>query len=304
MSYLKRFLLAFLFLMSLTANSLAKDLADAPLLKVLTTTNIVNDLVLQIGGDKIQVESLMGAGVDPHYYKATFNDMRKLARADLVFYSGLNLEGRMIDVLENLGATKPTIALADSLSLQDLIVEDETTDPHFWFDIKLWIQAAYGVNFQLGKALPAQKAYFEQRTESYILELEKLHAWAKQQIASIPEQKRLLITAHDAFEYFGKAYGIEVLGLQGINTTSEMGLADLRKVKNIAKERNIQAVFVETTVSDRTIQALIAGSSAEGHQIQLGGHLYSDALGTEKSGHDSYIKMFQHNINTLVKALQ
>lgn len=306
---MKRSLLArSLFFLHILAVSLLSfgqsSLAFGDKLNVLTTTNIVNDLVLQISGDKIKLESLMGPGIDPHYYKATFGDMRKLAHADLVFYNGLNLEGRMESVLINLSATKPVIALSDSVDPHALISENGVIDPHFWFNIKLWIQAAYGVNHQLSKVLPEHKDYFHQRTQDYIKQLEELDAWVMEQMESIPTEQRVLISAHDAFGYFGSTYNMEVLGLQGINTTSEFGLADLRILKDIVKTRNIKAVFVESTVSDRSIQSLISGVQAEGHQVRLGGELLSDALGTEKSGNDTYIAMLRHNTNTLVEALK
>ena len=271
---------------------------------VLTTTNIVNDLVVQIGGDKIQVESLMGPGIDPHYYKATFSDMRKLAHADMVFYSGLNLEGRMETVLENLSAMKPVIALSDSVDPDALISENGIIDPHFWFSAKLWIQAAYGVNHHLAQKVPEHRDYFNQRTEDYVKQLEELDQWIAQQIETIPQSQRILISAHNAFGYYGMAYNIEVMGLQGINTTSEFGLADLKILKDLIKQRNIKAVFVESTVSDRSIQSLISGLRAEGHALKLGGELLSDALGTKKSKTDTYLSMMRHNTKTILRALK
>lgn len=273
-------------------------------LNVLTTTNIVNDLVAQIGGDKIHTESLMGPGIDPHYYKASFGDMRKLAHADMVFYSGLNLEGRMENVLENLAAMKPVVALADSVDPDALISENEVIDPHFWFSTKLWIQAAYGVNYHLSQALPQQRDYFQQRTDAYVNELEALDQWIAQQIEQIPQNQRLLISAHNAFGYYGMAYNLEVMGLQGINTTSEFGLADLKLLKDLIKQRNIKAVFVESTVSDRSIQSLISGLKAEGHSIRLGGELLSDALGKQGSNTHTYLLMMRHNTQTLVEGLK
>lgn len=246
---------------------------------VISTTNIVHDLVKEIGGEKIQAESLMGPNIDPHYYRASFGDMRKLSRADLIFYNGLGLEGRMQDVLKNLSAFRPSYALSQFIDDQLFIVEQSVYDPHFWMDARLWKQAARGVAQTLIHHLPEHQDYFTQRLEHYLNELEALHNWITQQIKTLPEAQRLLISAHDAFGYYGAAYGLEVMGLQGINTTSEVGLKDLRLMKDIIQQRQVKAVFVEASVPDRAIKSLIAGIKAEGGDLKLGGKLLSDALG-------------------------
>lgn len=271
---------------------------------VISTTNIVHDLVKEIGGDKINAEALMGPDIDPHYYRASFGDMRKLSRADIVFYNGLALEGRMEEVLNNLKSLKPTYALSDFVNASLFIEENTIPDPHFWMDARLWQQAAEGVAKTLIEHLPEHQAYFNQRLGQYLIELDELHHWVGQHIQIIPEKQRLLITAHDAFGYYGAAYGIEVMGLQGINTTSEVGLKDLRLMKDIIKQREVKAVFVEASVSDRTIKSLIAGLKAEGSHVKLGGKLFSDSLSPQNTDAGSYISMMRHNTLTLVEALK
>lgn len=273
-------------------------------LKVVTTTNIVHDLVQQIGGDQIETTSLMGVGIDPHYYKATFGDMRKLAHADLVFYNGLGLEGRMQSVLENLASLKPVIPVSSFLNQDDLIYEQGVIDPHIWLNVRLWIQAAKGVQITLSENRPELSDYFADRTEAYIKELHELHIWIGEQINKIPQNQRILITAHDAFSYYGVSYGLDVMGLQGINTTVEFGLNDLRLLKEVIKQRQVKAVFMEPSIPKRSIESLIAGVKAEGTPIQLGGSLLSDTLGDKKQGTDTYIGMLRYNTNTIVKALK
>ncbi|WP_029935036.1 metal ABC transporter solute-binding protein, Zn/Mn family [Thiomicrospira pelophila] len=294
------------YLIQLTALTLSLSFTSALMAKpnVVTTTNIVLDLVQQIGGDQIETTSLMGVGIDPHYYKATFGDMRKLAHADLVFYNGLGLEGRMQSVLENLVSLKPVIPVSSFLNKEDLILEEGIVDPHIWLNVTLWIQAAKGVQATLTEQLPEQANYFSARTDAYIKELNDLHAWIGEKIMTIPQNQRILITAHDAFNYYGVSYGLDVMGLQGINTTVEFGLNDLRLLKEVIKRRQVKAVFMEPSVPKRSIESLIAGVKAEGGQLKLGGELLSDTLGDRKQGTDTYIGMLRHNTNTIVKALK
>lgn len=293
-------------LLKLTTLAITLSFASALMAKpkVVTTTNIVLDLVQQIGGDQIETTSLMGVGIDPHYYKATFGDMRKLAHADLVFYNGLGLEGRMQSVLENLASLKPVIPVSRFLNKDDLIHEEGVIDPHIWLNVTLWIQAAKGVQATLTEHLPEQADYFSKRAEAYIQELDDLHRWIGKQIMAIPQNQRILITAHDAFNYYGISYGLDVMGLQGINTTVEFGLNDLRLLKEVIKRRQVKAVFMEPSVPKRSIESLIAGVKAEGGQLTLGGELLSDTLGDRKHGTDTYIGMLRHNTNTIVKALK
>jgi manganese/zinc/iron transport system substrate-binding protein len=291
-------LIPFLLVLSIPFNPLVAQPS------VISTTNIVHDLVQEIGGDKINAEALMGPDIDPHYYRASFGDMRKLSRADVVFYNGLALEGRMEEVFDNLKSLKPTYALSNFVNSGLFIEENTVLDPHFWMDIRLWQQAAKGVDRTLIERLPEHQTYFNHRLSQYLVELDELHHWIGQQIQMIPEKQRLLITAHDAFGYYGAAYGIEVMGLQGINTASEVGLKDLRIMKDVIKQRDVKAVFVEASVSDRSIKSLIAGLKAEGHDLKLGGRLYSDALSDNKTEANTYIGMMRSNTITLVEALK
>jgi manganese/zinc/iron transport system substrate-binding protein len=275
--------------------------ADAPL-KVVVTTNIIEDLVAQIGGNKIQLSALMQTGIDPHYYRATFGDMRLLARADVVFYNGLGLEGRMQNVFNNLSAIKPVFALSDAFP--NPIFEQGVADPHIWLDVRIWRLAAHYVRSQLSQLRPQHDAYFLQRWQAYDQQLAELDEWIKQQLQAIPHTQRVLISAHDAFGYYGAAYDIEVMGLQGINTTAEYGLKDINQLKQIIKSRQIKAVFIESTLPKRSIQALIAGIEAEGGHLTLGGELYTDSLGEADSPAPNYIAMMRHNTRTLVEALK
>lgn len=271
---------------------------------VLATTNIVGDLVHNIGKDKIKVQSMMAAGVDPHSYKPTFGDMRKLAHADIIFYNGLHLEGRMDDVLDALSKLKPVYSLTKPLNKDELLWHEYVIDPHIWFDVKLWQEAAKEVTLSLSEQLPEDSAYFEDNLAKYLIELNELEEWIFIELAKIPAQQRILVTAHDAFSYFGRAYGVEVIGLQGINTISEFGLNELRTIKDIIKENSIKAVFPENSVSDRSVQALMLGAKAEGYHLEMGEELFSDTLGTQGSGAETYIKMFKHNITTFVEAMK
>lgn len=270
--------------------------------KVVTTTNIVYDLVKQIGGEHLELHALMGAGIDPHYYRATFGDLRRLSRADAVFYNGFALEGRMESALQNLKASRPVIALADAI--EHPIYEGTTVDPHIWLDVGLWRQAAQLVYRSLAELFPQYQAEFKANHLRYDEELAQLDLWIEQQIASIPRPQRLLITAHDAFGYYSLAYDIEVMALQGINTTAEYGLRDLNRLKEVIKERRVKAVFVESTLPKRAMRALIEGVNAEGGQISLGGELYTDALGARDTPQGNYIGMMRHNTQTLVEALR
>jgi manganese/zinc/iron transport system substrate-binding protein len=271
---------------------------------VISTTNIIHDLVENLAGNQLQTEALMGPHIDPHYYKASFGDMRKMSRADLIFYNGFELEGRMQSVLENLAALKPTYALASFIPESKILFENQVADPHFWHNVQLWRITAEGVYNTLSKHFPQYQAEFKQNFERYDQQLIKLDEWIRSQISSVPPEQRVLITAHDAFGYFGEAYEIEVLGLQGLNTTSELGLKDLRLMKDIITQRNVKAVFVEASVPARTIEALIAGVQAEGGHVKKGGELLSDALGSPSSQTGTYIGMMQHNTQTLVEALK
>jgi len=268
-------------------------------LQVTTTTGMIADLVENIGQDKVKVQSLMGVGVDPHLYKATQGDMRKLSRADIIFYNGLHLEGKMQDIFDKLARKKTVVAVTESLSHSDLIQYDALHDPHVWFDIALWQQVADKVAEVLAKKDAKNAAFYQRNLGAYQQQLANLNQWSKAQINQIPKNNRVIITAHDAFGYFGKAYGFEVMGLQGISTAGEFGLQDIKQLKDVIVQRDIKAVFVESSVSPKFIESLVKGVQAEGKTLKIGGELYSDAMGPTGSGADDYIGMVQHNIRTI-----
>lgn len=276
-------------------------------IKVTTTIAQIGDIAKNIGGDKVQVESLMGPGIDPHLYQASQGDLRKLSNADIIFYNGLRLEGRMGDILNKMSKDKPTIAVAESIST-DLLLNDEEEagklDPHVWFDISLWLHAVEEVKDSLIELDEENATYYEKNAEEYIQKLEELDAYAKEQIATIPEESRVLVTAHDAFKYFGEAYGMEVTGLQGLSTDAEFGLNDVRSIVDLLVERNIKAVFVESSISEDSINAVVKGAESRGHTVVIGGELYSDAMGAEGTETGTYLGMFRHNIDTIVAALK
>jgi manganese/zinc/iron transport system substrate-binding protein len=274
-------------------------------LRVTVTTGMIADLVRNVGGEHVEVTSLMGPGVDPHLYKASEGDISKLNNALLIFYNGLNLEGRMSDILVKLARKKPTIAVSEKIS-EDLILDDYQghADPHIWFDVALWIKAVEVVRDGLIEADPSRRAAYERNAAEYRKRLEELHSWAKAELAQIPKEQRVLVTAHDAFSYFGNAYEIEVVGLQGISTDAEYGLADIQRLVTLLVERKIKAVFVESSVPKRSIEAVVQGSNARGHQVVIGGELYSDAMGEEGTPEGTYIGMFRHNVLTIAKALK
>lgn len=286
------------FLYSLIGIGLFSTSAFAQL-NITTTTGMIADLVENIGQDKVKVQSLMGVGVDPHLYKATQGDMRKLSRADIIFYNGLHLEGKMQNIFEKMARKRTVIAVTESLSKSNLIKYDALHDPHVWFDITLWQQVADKVAETLSQQDSTNRDFYQQNLVSYQQKLQKLNAWTKTEINTIPEANRVLITAHDAFGYFGKAYGLEVMGLQGISTAGEFGLQDIKQLKDVIVERDIQAVFVESSVSPKFIESLVKGVQAEGKNLVIGGELYSDAMGPTGSSADNYLGMVEHNVKTI-----
>jgi manganese/zinc/iron transport system substrate-binding protein len=277
-------------------------------LNIVTTTSMITDLVKNIGGDSINIQGLMGSGVDPHLYKASEGDVSKLVNADIIFYNGLHLEGKLVEVFDKMGsATKTPIALANQLDETTLIGSDyfaSNYDPHVWFDIDYFKQFAEKVAIVLSEKDPKNKAVFEANKVSYISKLERLQNNVKSIIETLPKDKRILVTAHDAFNYFGKAYGFEVVGLQGLSTATEAGVQDVQQLAAFIIEKKIKAVFVESSVPKRTIEALQAAVKSKGHDVEIGGTLYSDALGNAGTVEGTYIGMFAYNVNTIVNALE
>jgi manganese/zinc/iron transport system substrate-binding protein len=288
--------------------SCKNETKDNGKLNVVTTTTMITDLVKNIGGDSINVQGLMGSGVDPHLYKASEGDVTKLTNADIIFYNGLHLEGKLVEVFEKMGsATKTPIALADQLDKNTLIGSDyfaSNYDPHVWFDINYFGLFAEKVAQVLVEQDPENAEFYTKNMTSYLMKLKTLHEKMDAKIAELPEDKRILVTAHDAFNYFGKAYSFEVVGLQGLSTATEAGVQDVQKLAAFIIEKEIKAVFVESSVPKRTIEALQASVKSKGHDVEIGGTLYSDALGTTGTIEGAYIGMFEYNVNTIVDALK
>lgn len=274
-------------------------------LKVTSTISQIGDIVKNIGGDYVDAESLMGPGTDPHLYQATQKDMSKLDEAEIIFYNGLHLEGKMGEIFEKMQQEKPTRAVTDGIPRERLIKEGEDAyDPHVWFDVELWQYAVDEVVKGLSEVDKEHADEYKANGERYKEELAELDEWAKESLAEIPEKSRVLVTAHDAFNYFGNAYDIEVEGLQGLSTESEYGIKDVQNIVNLLVDREIKAVFVESSISERSINAVVEGAKKSGHDVRIGGELYSDAMGEEGTEAGTYIGMFKHNINTIKNALK
>jgi manganese/zinc/iron transport system substrate-binding protein len=274
-------------------------------LKITATIGMIADVAGEIGGGHVEVTGLMGPGVDPHLYKASQGDILKLEKADLILYSGLHLEGKMTDIFEKMSRSRHVQAVTDGISEAQLRkVQGDSHDPHVWFNVRLWIHAAGTIRDALVKADPAHLADYQKNAKAYLAKLEELDRYAKEQIASIPEAGRVLVTAHDAFGYFGDAYGIEVVGLQGISTAAEYGSKDVTMLRDMLVDRKIKAVFVESSVPKKSIEAVIEGARKRGHEIRIGGELFSDAMGEAGTPEGTYIGMVRHNVDTIVKALK
>ena len=276
-------------------------------LKIVTTTGMIADAVMNIAGDSVEVEALMGPGVDPHLYKATQGDLKKLTSADVILYNGLLLEGKMGEILEKLSRIKPVIAVAEAVDQEKLLgspIYENAYDPHVWFDVQLWKSVIGAVSGALVQYDSLRSSYYQQNTLEYLQHMDSLHLEVVQNIGSIPQEQRVLITAHDAFEYFGRAYGIEVRGLQGLSTLSEFGLKDVTDLVDFIIQRNIKAVFVETSISERSIQAVVEGCRKKGHEVVIGGSLYSDAMGEAGTPEGTYLGMVRANVQTITGALK
>ncbi len=276
-------------------------------LKIVTTTGMLGDAVAFIVSTKAEVVSLMGPGVDPHLYKATFDDLHQLEEANIIIYNGLHLEGKMGEVLEKLSRTKPVVPVAEQLD-ESLLIEVDATgkavDPHVWFDVSLWATIVNIIGASVSELDQQNGDFYKARAEKYADSLKVLHAWVDSSISTIPSERRVLITAHDAFGYFGAAYQIEVKGLQGISTVSEFGLKDVRDLVGFIVDRKVKAVFVESSIPKRSLEAVVSGVEQRGGSLIIGGTLYSDAMGQKETPEGTYIGMVEHNVNTIVKALK
>ena len=276
-------------------------------LHVVATTSIIADTIKNIGKEHLAVEALMGPGVDPHLYKASPGDISMMNKADLILYNGLHLEGKMSDVLEKLGRKKSTYAIAQPIPKEKLLypsVGEGLPDPHIWMDVKLWVQTIEPLAKRLGELDPEHKLDYIKTAEVYKKQLEQLDQESRQKVQTIPIGQRILITAHDAFRYFGKAYGVQVLGVQGISTESEAGLKEINGLVGLIVQHHLPAVFIESSVSPKNVEALLEGAKSRGATVKLGGELYSDALGEKGTPEGTYTGMIQHNVKTIVEALQ
>ncbi len=278
--------------------------------RVVCTTGMVADMVRNIGGRHVVVQSMMGPGVDPHLYKANPGDVRLLTSADVVFYSGLHLEGRLAELLEKLDRWKPTYAVTDGLkhsdpsSLRPMPGTEGVYDPHVWFNIALWARCAEYAAQKLISLDPSRADDYRRNAAEYIARLKALDEECRKRLAEIPKERRVLVTAHDAFGYFGDAYDVEVRGLQGLSTIAEADLGGVNQIIELLVARRVKAVFVETSVPVKNIRALVEGCAARGHEVTIGGELYSDAMGPEGTREGTYLGMVEHNLNTIVKALK
>ncbi len=298
---------AFLGLLSATTALAATPLrADTGQLNIVATTSMIADAARQIGGDLVNVKALMGVGVDPHSYRQTRSDIVALTRADLVLWHGLYLEAQMEEFLLKLAQRNEVVAVGEAVPGDKLISHAEYEgryDPHVWMAPALWVYVVRAVAQALGDAAPDRASIFAANAKAHLADIHRLDAYARAKMATIPQAERVLLTAHDAFGYFGRAYDVEVIGIQGISTESEAGLNRISGLVNLLTERNIRSVFIESSVSDRNIRALIEGATAQGHEMTIGGELYSDAMGPEGSYEGTYIGMLDHNITTIARAL-
>jgi manganese/zinc/iron transport system substrate-binding protein len=275
--------------------------------KVVATIGMIADVVRNIAGEKASVVNIIGEGVDPHLYNPTRSDVVALTQADVIFCNGLLLEGRMNDVLGQLQRRgRPVHAVAEGMLRREGYImqeEGEGYDPHVWMDVRGWIGVAEIITDALVDFDPENEGFYRERAAQYIGELEKLDAYARQVIATVPQDRRVLVTAHDAFQYLGRAHDIEVRGIQGMSTESEAGVRDIEQLIRFLIERKIPAVFIESSLSNKNVRALIEGANAKGFELKIGGELYSDAMGSAGTYHGTYIGMIDHNVSTIAKAL-
>lgn len=301
-----------LILISLMLSSLIGDGAhmkpDKNKLNIVTTTTMVYDITKQIGGERVSVTALMGAGIDPHLYQASAGDVIKLQQADAVIYNGLHLEGKMGEIFASVSAAgRSVICVGDGIDSKKLVENEENSgiyDPHIWFDVSIWQDGAKHIAAELIKIDAGGEQIYTENLEKYLCELEQLNQYVKDCTEQIPENQRVLITAHDAFGYFGRAYGFEVMGLQGFSTDAQVSAAELSRLAAFIAENKIKAVFIESSISPKNIQALQEAVKSQGFEVEIGGALYSDSLGDAQSGHDSYILTFKSNIQTIMSALK
>lgn len=291
-----------------------KDEAESSQPKIVATTGMIADIARNVAGDRASVTSIMGEGTDPHLYTPTRTDVVQLMDADVVLYNGLMLEGKMSDVLGQLNkAGKTVVAVAEVIDTNVLLAWESDAgnsasaakhhDPHVWMDVRKWMLAVEAVRDGMISFDSSGESGYQANTQEYLSELESLNEYARETLATIPEQQRVLVTAHDAFNYFAQAYNLEVRAIQGISTESEAGVRDINELVNYLVENKITAVFVESSVADKYVKALIEGARSHGHEVKIGGSLYSDAMGKAGTWEGTYVGMIDHNVTTITKAL-
>ena len=284
----------------------APAIAQDKKVTVVATTGMIADAVKQIGGDRVEVTALMGPGVDPHVYRQTRSDISAMVNAEAVFWHGLYLEAQMEDLFHQLGHTNTVVALAESLPKDQLLPNEDYEnryDPHVWMNPRLWKGVVEAARDELTKLDPEGKATFDANAEKHLAEIDALADYSDKAFATVPDASRVLVTAHDAFNYFGEAYGYEVMGIQGISTESEAGLKQIEDLVNVLVDKKIGAIFVESSVSDRNVRALIEGAAAKRHTVVIGGELFSDAMGDPGTYEGTYIGMIDHNATIITRAL-
>lgn len=273
-------------------------------MNVVCTTGMVGDLVRQVGGDRVKVTTLMIEGVDPHLFKPTRDDVARILKADLVFYSGLHLEGRMEETFEKLSSKGKSITPVTSEIPEALLLkEGAVVDPHVWMNPALWASCTKTVSDSLGKKDPEGAAIYAANATRYATQLQSLETTLRSLIATIPDDQRVLITAHDAFQYFAKATGLTVMSVQGLSSSSEAGVADINRLVDAIVTHRIPAVFVESTLSEKNIRAVMEGAASRGFEVKLGGMLFADSMGKAGTPEGTYIGMIEHNVTTITQAL-
>ena len=275
-------------------------------IRVVTTIGMITDIVKNVGGTRVEVNGMVEPGVDPHFYNPTPKDVQRLGSADIIFYNGLYLEAKMGDILAKMSEDTLTVAVTDAVDRSLLLTSaeyDGLYDPHLWFDVKLWMQAAEKVRDALSEYDADNTVLYRSNAERYLTKLTELNEYVKSQVERVPSLQRVLVTAHDCFNYFGEAYGFEVRGLQGISTATEVSIADVQELATFIVERGISAIFVESSVSSRSLEAVKAAVKSKGFDVKIGGVLFTDAMGNEGTPEGTYIGMIRYNIDTIVHAL-
>ncbi|MBA3530736.1 MAG: zinc ABC transporter substrate-binding protein [Ardenticatenales bacterium] len=282
-------------------------ISDRPI-RAVVTTGMVGDVVHNVGGERVEISQLMQAGVDPHLYKASEGDVQRLAGADIIFYNGLHLEARLTDVLAQMDQTgKPTVAIAEGVPEEELLAPPEFAgfhDPHVWMDVKMWLHTIDPVRDALIELDPDHAEQYRANAEEYRTRLQALESYVQQRVQELPAERRMLVTAHDAFNYFSKGYEFDVFAPQGISTETEASVEDIRSTIDVLVERNVPALFAESTISPDIIKAVQEGAKARGHEVTIAGPLYTDAMGNEGTPEGTYEGMIRFNIDTIVDALK